>query len=88
MFVTTSNEASFASNLVVYSLVAVDPASGQKQPALGWRHVVDENLLTERTHLEQSRQLLLFSLLPKVRRVVAWPRRGYQALATVRRAKQ
>jgi hypothetical protein len=33
---------------------------------LGWRHVVDENLLAERVHPKQGRQLFLFCLLPKV----------------------
>jgi hypothetical protein len=34
---------------------------------LGWRHLVDEDLLAESVHLEKGRQLLLFSLSPKVR---------------------
>jgi hypothetical protein len=41
-------------------------SSRQKQPALGWRHVVDENLLAESVHLEKSGQFLLLSLLPQV----------------------
>ena len=78
LHVATSNEASFAGNLVVYRFVAVDPASRQEQPSLGWRHFVDENL-AERVHPKQGRQLFLFCLPPEVRiwashsfRVAAW----------------
>ena len=61
LHVATSNEASFAGNLVVHRFVAVDPASREEQPPLGWRHGVDEDLLAESVHLEKSGQLLLLS---------------------------
>ena len=89
LHVTSGNEASFASNSVVYGLVAIDPASRQKQPSLGWRHVVDEDLLAESVHLEQEQTTPSLQLVSTgARRGVALPRRGSQALATARRAKQ
>ena len=59
LHVASCNETSFAGNLVVYGLI-------EKQPSLGWRHLVDEDLLAESVNLEKSRQLLFFSLSPKV----------------------